>query len=141
MAIVVLPKLTGSQTADTAATPNTIPLRDAGGGLTVSALLAGAIQGIVNTYTSAHTVNGSTGSTPETFVNGNAASGAITFTLPLAANVPGQIVIAKKIDSSANAVTLAAAGADTIDGVASKSTTTQYATIRVYSDGTVWWTF
>ncbi len=71
------------------------------------------------------------------------ASGAPhTVTLMSAAAVynggRGLIFTIKKIDSSLNAVTLAAAGTDKIDGVASKSVTTQYAVLRVQSNGSSW---
>ena len=44
----------------------------------------------------------------------------------------------KKIDSSANTVTIDAAGANTIDGVATKVISTQYDKLTIQWDGTNW---
>ena len=55
-----------------------------------------------------------------------------TVTLPDAASVPGHEYVVKKW-VAANTMTVAAAGADLIDGSASVATTTQYAVIRVAS--------
>ena len=68
----------------------------------------------------------------------NAAGGAVTVTLPAALVVSGQTFHVKKIDATANAVTLDGSGAETIDGAATKSTTTQWASYSVQSNGTGW---
>ena len=68
----------------------------------------------------------------------NAVGGAVTVTLPAASSVNGQTYIIKKIDASGNAVTIAAAGSETIDGAATKATTTQWASYSIQSDGTGW---
>lgn len=68
----------------------------------------------------------------------NAASGAVTVTLPAASTVTGQTFHVKKIDATANAVTLDGNGAETIDGAATKATTTQWASYSVQSNGTGW---
>lgn len=69
---------------------------------------------------------------------GSAAGGAIAITLPLASDVPGKEFRVKKVDSSANAVTVAASGSDLIDGEATEVLSSQYTTITVKSDGTGW---
>lgn len=69
----------------------------------------------------------------------DATSAAVTLTLPTAESALGRIYHVKKIDASANAVTLDGNGSETIDGAANKSTTTQYAGFTVQSDGTEWW--
>lgn len=77
-----------------------------------------------------------TGSAPIELVN--AASGAVTVTLP-STTTPGIIFTVKKIDSSANAVTVSA-GSGTIDGASTLSLATQYAHVQVMSTSTsgVW---
>lgn len=73
------------------------------------------------------------------FVAVDATAGAVTITLPTAAAAAGFEFIVKKIDASANAVTLDGDGAETIDGAATLSLPTQYASAAVLSDGTTWW--
>lgn len=48
------------------------------------------------------------------FVQADATSASRTVTLPLA--IPGQVVAVKKVDSSANTVTITLSGSDTLDG-------------------------
>jgi hypothetical protein len=69
----------------------------------------------------------------------NATSGVVTMTLPAAAASQGRKLVAKKIDASANAVTVDGNGAETVDGAASVSITAQYDSVSVISDGTTWW--
>jgi hypothetical protein len=64
----------------------------------------------------------------------DASGGNVTLTLP--ALVQGRMVIAKKIDASANSVTVS--GGANIDGAASKSTTAQYATFTLIGGATEW---
>ena len=68
----------------------------------------------------------------------DAAGGAVTVTLPAASTVTGQTFHVKKIDATANAVTLDGNGAETIDGASTKATTTQWASYSVQSNGTGW---
>lgn len=67
----------------------------------------------------------------------NAASGAITITLPSATTAVYPIIV-KKIDSTANAVTIAASGGQTIDGSATIDIAVQNGTATLYSDGSQW---
>lgn len=67
----------------------------------------------------------------------DATVGAFTVTLP-AASARKRLHIKKK-DSTANVVTIAASGADTIEGSASKSLATQYKSYTLYSDGSTTW--
>jgi hypothetical protein len=71
-------------------------------------------------------------------VLGNATGGAISLTLPTAVGVSGQIYALKKIDSSANAVTVATTSSQTIDGQATYSLALQYQGIMVQSNGANW---
>lgn len=68
----------------------------------------------------------------------DSTSGATTVVLPDAAKSLGRTLIMKKIDSSGNAATMAGNGSDKIDGVSTKSTSTQFAFIRVVSVGSGW---
>jgi hypothetical protein len=60
----------------------------------------------------------------------DATAGAVTLTLlPLADSADN--IFCVKVDASANAMTIDGDGAETISGAANKSTTTQWATIKV----------
>lgn len=74
------------------------------------------------------------------FVVLDSASGAAnTVTLPAANAQKGRYLTIIKTDSSVNAVTVAAAGADTIQGSASKGLGSQYSKITLVSDGSATW--
>ena len=66
-------------------------------------------------------------------------SGNTTITLPAAAGVNGRMYVIKKTDSSATILTVAANGAETIDGFNTISTTTQYQAYTIVCDGSGWW--
>lgn len=67
----------------------------------------------------------------------DATAGAVTLTLPAANTMLGRVVTVKKLDA-VNNVVLDGAGAETIDGAATQTLTTQYGSLRVVSDGTAW---
>lgn len=67
-------------------------------------------------------------------VLGDATAGAVVLTLPTPASCAGLMLTVKKIDASANAVTVGA----TVDGVTNPTLTTRYAGMTVQSDGTAW---
>jgi hypothetical protein len=69
----------------------------------------------------------------------NASSGAITVNLPSATTCPRRIYVIKKIDFSANLVTIAANGFDLIDGASTFPMSVQYQTTTVQSVGNAWW--
>lgn len=69
----------------------------------------------------------------------DATAGARTVTLPAALSYEGRQILVTKIDSSANAVTVAAAGADTIQGAASVALAAQWSKVLVISNGTNGW--
>lgn len=69
----------------------------------------------------------------------NSGGAANTITLPAANAQTGLHIIVVKTDSSVNVVTVAAAGADTIEGAASVSLTTQYKKVHLMSDGISKW--
>jgi hypothetical protein len=68
----------------------------------------------------------------------NAATAALTVTLPHA-NISGLMAHIKKIDSSAHVVTIAAASGDKIEGVPTKSLSTQYGSYTLIADGVHTW--
>jgi len=68
----------------------------------------------------------------------DATAGAITITLPAASGRSGQVYIIKKIDSSANAVTVDANASETIDGALTYSLASQYDVVRIVCDGANW---
>ena len=70
---------------------------------------------------------------------GNASSGSITVTLPLAADQPGDVFFIKKIDANQAVVNVTASGDDTIDGAATQVLGTRYQVIQVVSDGETTW--
>jgi len=67
-----------------------------------------------------------------------AGAAPVTVSLPPAVNVKGLHWWIKKVDGSANAVTVAASGSDLIDGAASVATTTPYTVLRLLSHGSGW---
>lgn len=76
----------------------------------------------------------------DTLIVGLTAGGAFTVTLPAASDLkPGQIIEFKKSDASANDMTVARAGADTIDGATSKVLGAQYDYLRLASNGSNGW--
>lgn len=68
----------------------------------------------------------------------DATSASFTITLP-AANTAGKVLCITKSDATANTVTIARAGSDTIAGVTSRIIKTRYAQLRLVSDGTSTW--
>jgi len=71
----------------------------------------------------------------------DATAGAVTIALPAAATAGnGFVVTIKKIDSSANAVTIDPNSTETLDGATTYSTTTQYDSVEIVSNATAWFT-
>lgn len=73
------------------------------------------------------------------FYLADASDGPITLTLPEAG--AEMAVHIKKVDSSGNAVTVAAQGTAEIDGALSYALAAQYDSAIFVSDGTNWWMF
>jgi hypothetical protein len=63
-------------------------------------------------------------------IRADATSGSITINLP-AATGSGRILRIKRLDGSANTISVAAAGGETIDGAATSGLTDQYSTLSV----------
>lgn len=74
----------------------------------------------------------------ENVILADATGGAITVTLPDAVRAVDHVIVVKKIDASANAVTIDGAGADTVDGAATVAISTQYHFRMMISDGSNW---
>lgn len=104
------------------------------------ALLGMTFSRTINTATTASAVlpGGKNFRQGDWLIRVDCTSGAVSVNLPDASKNVGQTCMIKKIDSTGNAATLTANGSDKIDGVSSKSTSTQYAIIRVVSVGTGW---
>lgn len=65
-------------------------------------------------------------------------SNTITINLPTASGISGRIYHIKKIDSSANAVTIDGNGGETVDGTTTKVLSSQYDSVMIVSDGSNW---
>ncbi|MCA9058609.1 MAG: hypothetical protein KDA85_08920 [Planctomycetaceae bacterium] len=68
----------------------------------------------------------------------DATGAAFTVTLPTAVGNTGRQLVVKRLNSGSNAVTVAAAGSETIDGASTVSLSTQYQVITMVSDGSNW---
>jgi hypothetical protein len=84
--------------------------------------------------TSNYTVTSSDG-----LLTGDSSGGAFQFTLPAVSSNSGKVYYFKKIDSSTNAITIARAGSDTIDGATSITLTAQYESTVLISNGSALW--
>ena len=92
-----------------------------------------AIGAAITTKSAAYTAT----ATDET-VLANVSAGAFAITLPTAVGATGKTYIVKKIDSSANSVTVNTTSSQTIDGATSRLLTNQYDAIQVQGDGSNW---
>jgi len=92
-----------------------------------------AIGAAITTKNTAYTATAS----DETIL-ANVSAGAFAITLPTAVGATGKTYCIKKIDSSANAVTVNTTSAQTIDGATSRLLTNQYDAIQVQGDGSNW---
>jgi len=124
--------LTGTPTAPTAAVgTNTTQIATAA---FVMAQSTGAEVKPITTKTANYTLT----STDYTILV-DATSGNLTMTLPSASSSTGRIYNIKKIDASANTVTLQANGAELIDGTNTKVISMQWSNINIQSNGTSWY--
>jgi len=92
-----------------------------------------AIGAAITTKNTAYTATAS----DETIL-ANVSAGAFAITLPTAVGATGKTYCIKKIDSSANAVTVNTTSSQTIDGATSRLLTNQYDAIQVQGDGSNW---
>jgi len=71
-------------------------------------------------------------------VAANASTGALSITLPTSVGVTGKVYVVKKMDSTANVVTVATTSSQTIDGATTRALSLQYDAIMVQADGANW---
>ena len=88
----------------------------------------------VSTQTASYTLTGS-----DSIILADATSNSLTITLPAAASFSGYRFSIKRIDGSANAVTIGRTGSDTIDGATSMTLDQQYTALTVVSNGSAWY--
>jgi lysophospholipase L1-like esterase len=69
----------------------------------------------------------------------DAGSGSRTINLPAASGITGKEYIIKKIDGSANTVTIDGNGSETIDGATTQVISTQYTSMTIRSNGSNWY--
>ena len=95
----------------------------------------GSYQDIgINTTTESYVVGAT-----DSAIMADATDGNITVTLPAVATNKGRLLTIKKIDSSANTVTIDGSGSETIDGDTTKVISSQYDSITIISDGSAWY--
>jgi len=71
-------------------------------------------------------------------VAANASTGALSITLPTSVGITGKVYVIKKMDSTANVVTVATTSSQTIDGATTRALSLQYDAISVQADGANW---
>lgn len=69
----------------------------------------------------------------------DASAGPIVITLPAAAIAAGKLFWIKKIDSSANLVTVATTGSETLDGYFALALCDEGNAVQLVSDACNWW--
>ena len=74
----------------------------------------------------------------DSVILGNATTAAFSVLLPTAIGVIGKTYTLKKLDASANSLTLTTSLSQTIDGGATAVLSTQYLSLTVISDGANW---
>ena len=84
------------------------------------------------------TASSVTADTADFLIRCDCTSNAITVNLPAASTSTGLIYSIKKIDAVANNVTIDANASELIDGVTTKTISSQYARFYIMCDGTVW---
>ena len=94
------------------------------------------LNGIVSSL-STKTANYTLVATDHT-VLGNATTASFSLTLPTSVGATGQVYIIKKVDSTANTVTILTTSSQTIDGSTSKVLSYQYDGFQLQSDGANW---
>lgn len=108
--------------------------------VTLLSIIQAAINAVVDGYlfpvsevSTAYTMN-----LNDSLILCDATSAAFTVTLKPAAEAKCKLIVIKKTDASANAITIDGDGAETIDGVTTDSLSSQYDVIRLMSDGSQW---
>lgn len=126
----------GTTTATAVAISRTGQTTTVNGSLSVSQVLdptAAVGAGAIATVSTNTTLDGT-----NAVVLVDASGGPVTITLPAAAGVTRRHYVIKKIDSSANAVTIDGDAAETIDGSATQDLAAQYESMDLVCNGTAW---
>lgn len=76
--------------------------------------------------------------TTDDIVSADATSGAIVLNLPASSGLSGRIIYFKRLDATANSISIVPNGAETIDGDASLLLVSQYDAFCLYSNGSNW---
>lgn len=95
--------------------------------------VAGSFSLPISTKTANYTIVG----TDHTILC-DATSGSITITLPAVSTISGRMYVIKKIDATANTVTIDGNSSETIDGATTLVLTTQWETKTIQSNGSAW---
>ena len=69
----------------------------------------------------------------------DATAGNVNITIPTARNNNGKLFVVKKIDSTANTVTITPYGTQLIDGSSTVVISVQYTAVMIVSDNFNWW--
>jgi hypothetical protein len=105
---------------------------------TVAPLFSHVRAGVVWPPVKSQTATPYTVTVDDDTILADATAGAITLNLPAVAGLRGKRLTVTRT-SAANSVILDGSGAETIDGAATKSLDTQYATITIVCDGAAWY--
>ena len=119
-------------------TVDLIQARNNGNGIVFGVSMTGNVSAAnytqaLSTKTANYTLTAS-----DSFIAANATTAAFAVTLPTAVGIAGRVYTIKKIDSTANGVSINTTSSQTIDGAATLSLSTQYAKVSVISDGANW---
>lgn len=98
----------------------------------------GSLQGTGLKLATANKTAAYTATLNDSLITCDATSGAFTITLPTAASAAGFQFTIKKVDASANAVTIDGNGSETIDGELTIPLIYRYEAVTVQSNGTSW---
>jgi len=84
-----------------------------------------------------------TASVADSIIGVDTTSSAVTITLPSAGAIAGKVYIIADEGGNAgsNNITVATEGSETIDGSSTATINSNYGTLRIYSDGTNFFTF
>ncbi len=127
--------LTGGGTLAADRTLNVVANADASMVVNADDIQVGRLQMLANTA-----VNVAAGASG--FIAVDATGGNRVITLPTAVGIAGRTYAVKKVDVSANTVSVTPNGAETIDGVAAATVlAVQWARVLLVSDGTNWLVF
>lgn len=83
--------------------------------------------------------SGYTATTSDGIILCDASGGSFSVTLPAAASNTGRRYYVKKIDATANIVTVDGNGVETIDDSATVLLSSQYDAVTIACDGSEWW--